>query len=59
LAADVRDVYAKAKSSGFDVAALGQIIKLRKQDKDERDARQAVVDEYLTALGDYASTELG
>jgi uncharacterized protein (UPF0335 family) len=59
LASDVRSIYAEAKSSGFDVAALRQIIKMRKQDAEKRDARQAIVDEYLAALGDYGTTPLG
>lgn len=57
--ADIKDVYAEAKSAGFDVAAIRQVIKLRKQDAAERAAHQSVVDEYLAALGDFASTELG
>jgi uncharacterized protein (UPF0335 family) len=59
LAADIRDVYAEAKSAGYDVAALRHVIRLRKQDKTERDERQQLVDEYMSALGDYATTPLG
>jgi uncharacterized protein (UPF0335 family) len=59
LAEDVRGLYQEAKSCGFDVAALRQIVRLRKQDKGERDTRQAVIDAYMHALGDYASTPLG
>ena len=33
---DIRDVYAEAKSSGFDVKALRAVVRLRKQDADER-----------------------
>jgi uncharacterized protein (UPF0335 family) len=56
---NVRGMYAEAKSQGYDVAALRQVVKLRRQDKAELEARQAVVDSYLKALGDYASTDLG
>jgi uncharacterized protein (UPF0335 family) len=59
LAEDIRGIYAEAKSAGFDATALRQIIRLRKQEPAERSARQALVDEYLAALGDYASTPLG
>ncbi len=59
LAEDIRSLYAEAKSAGFDAAALRQIIRLRKQDKSERDARQAIVDEYRAALGMLADTPLG
>jgi uncharacterized protein (UPF0335 family) len=59
LAEDIRDVYAEAKGAGFNVAALRQIVRLRKQDKGERDARQSIIDAYMAALGDYATTDLG
>jgi hypothetical protein len=32
---------------------------MRRWDKDERDARQAIVDEYMAALVDYGTTPLG
>ena len=35
LADDIRDVYAEAKGTGFDVKALRTIVKLRKQDVDD------------------------
>ena len=51
LADDIRDVYAEAKSAGFDVKALRAVIRLRKQDEDERKEQEAILDVYLTALG--------
>lgn len=48
---DIRDVYAEAKSSGFDAKALREIIRLRRQDADERAKREAVLDMYKHALG--------
>jgi len=33
---DIRDVYAEAKGNGFDVKALRAIVRLRKQDANER-----------------------
>jgi uncharacterized protein (UPF0335 family) len=50
IAEDLRGLYAEARSAGFDAAALRQVIKLRRQDKDKRDAKQAIVDAYLHAL---------
>jgi hypothetical protein len=32
---------------------------MRRWDKDERDARQAVEDEHMAALADYGTTPLG
>jgi uncharacterized protein (UPF0335 family) len=49
LASDIRDVYAEAKGAGYDVAALRQVIKMRRQDAGERDARQAIIDEYMAS----------
>jgi uncharacterized protein (UPF0335 family) len=47
LSEDLRGLYAEARSSGFDTAALRQVIKLCRQDAAERQERQRVVDEYL------------
>jgi uncharacterized protein (UPF0335 family) len=57
LASDVRDVYAEARSSGFDVRAIRR--RLRRQDAAERDERQRVVDEYMSALQGLADLPLG
>jgi uncharacterized protein (UPF0335 family) len=48
---DIRDVYAEAKGNGFDVKALRQVVKLRKQDADERKEQEAILETYLQALG--------
>jgi uncharacterized protein (UPF0335 family) len=51
LSDDIRDVYAEAKGNGFDVKALRSVIRIRKQDKDEREEQEAILDTYLHALG--------
>jgi uncharacterized protein (UPF0335 family) len=51
LSDDIRDVYAEAKANGFDVKALRQVVRLRKQDADERAEHEAILDTYLQALG--------
>ena len=48
---DIRDVYAEAKGNGYDVTALRAVIRLRKQDKDERAEQEAILETYLHALG--------
>ena len=48
---DIRDVYAEAKGNGFDVKALRTIVRLRKQDVDERKEEEAVLETYMHALG--------
>jgi uncharacterized protein (UPF0335 family) len=51
IADDIRDVYAEAKGSGFDVKALRAIVRLRKQDPDERKEQEAILETYMHALG--------
>jgi uncharacterized protein (UPF0335 family) len=51
IADDVRDVYAEAKANGFDVNAMRTVVKLRKQDVNERKEQEAVLETYLHALG--------
>jgi uncharacterized protein (UPF0335 family) len=48
---DIRDVYAEAKANGFDVKALRTIVRLRKQDADERREQEAILETYMHALG--------
>ena len=48
---DIRDVYAEAKGNGFDVKALRTIVRMRKQDADERKEHEAILETYLHALG--------
>jgi uncharacterized protein (UPF0335 family) len=51
IADDIRDVYGEAKSNGFDVKALRTIVRLRKQDADERREHDAILETYMHALG--------
>jgi uncharacterized protein (UPF0335 family) len=51
IADDIKDVFAEAKAHGFDVKALRTIIKIRKQDTDERKEQEAIVETYMHALG--------
>src|SRR5512144_162678 len=44
-----KEVFAEAKGEGFDVKILKEIIKLRKQDQDERDERDTLLDMYMRA----------
>jgi uncharacterized protein (UPF0335 family) len=45
-----KDVFAEAKGEGFDIKILKDVIRLRKQDQDERDEREALLDIYLRAV---------
>ena len=48
---DIRDVYAESKGNGFDVKALRTIIRMRKQDANERAEQETILETYLQALG--------
>jgi uncharacterized protein (UPF0335 family) len=48
---DIRDVYAEGKGNGFDVKALRQIVRLRKQDPNERAEAETILETYMQALG--------
>ena len=51
-----KEVLAEAKGEGFDVKVIREIIKLRKQDQDERDEQETLLDLYMKAM-DNASIE--
>ena len=51
IATDIKEVYAEAKCNGFDTKTLRQVIRIRKQDKAERQEQEALLDLYLHALG--------
>ncbi len=51
IADDIRDVYAESKANGFDVKALREVVRLRKQEPTERNEHQMILDTYLNALG--------
>lgn len=45
------EIYAEAKSGGFDVKALRTIVRMRRMDASTRSEQEAILDSYLTALG--------
>jgi len=51
IADDIRDVYAEAKGTGFDVKALRTVVRMRKQDVNERREQEAILETYMHALG--------
>lgn len=51
LSDDVKDVYAEAKGNGFDVKALRTIVRMRKQDANERAEQETILETYMHALG--------
>ncbi len=45
-----KEVFSEAKGEGFDVKILKEIIKLRKQDENERDEHETLLDVYMRAI---------
>lgn len=50
IAGDIRDVFAEAKSAGFDPKIMRIVIKLRKRGAAERDEEEQLIDTYKKAL---------
>jgi uncharacterized protein (UPF0335 family) len=48
---DIKDVMAELKGRGYDVKAVRAILRLRKQDPDERQEAEAILELYMNALG--------
>ena len=48
---DIRDVYVEAKGNGYDVKALRTIVRMRKQDANERSEQESILELYMMALG--------
>ena len=51
ISEDIKDVYAESKGNGFDVKALRTIIRMRKQDPNERQEEESILETYMSALG--------
>lgn len=47
----IRDVFAEAKGTGFDIKIIRQVLKIRKMETQERLEQEELLDLYLTALG--------
>jgi len=51
IADDIKDVFGEAKGRGYDTKSIRTILKMRKQDADERREQESILDSYLLALG--------
>jgi len=45
-----KEIYLEAKDNGFDVKVLREVIRLRKQDQQEREEHETLLDIYLQAI---------
>lgn len=51
IAEDIRDVYAEAKSAGYESKIMRQIVKLRKMDHQKRQEQEELLELYKSAIG--------
>ena len=51
LSADIKEIYSEAKSGGFDIKILRQIVRLRKMNTADRREQEELLDLYKNALG--------
>lgn len=51
IAADIKDVFAEAKGTGFDVKTMRKIIRLRKMDENKLAEEDALLETYRAAVG--------
>lgn len=48
---DIKEVYGELKGTGFNAKAVRTIVKMRKQDQNERQEQEAILELYKSALG--------
>ncbi len=51
LSSDIKDIYAEAKSAGFDVKVLRQLIRIRREEPADVEEQETLLDLYRRALG--------
>jgi uncharacterized protein (UPF0335 family) len=52
IAEQVKEVFAEAKGNGFDVKIIRKVVRIRKQDRAKRQEEEAILDLYLSAIGE-------
>lgn len=50
IATDIKEVYAEAKSMGYDIKTMKQVVALRKQNPADREEAEYLLDVYKRAL---------
>lgn len=56
IGADIKEIYAEAKGNGFDTKIMRRVVRLRKQDANERMEQDALLELYMSALGMVSAT---
>jgi uncharacterized protein (UPF0335 family) len=52
VAEQIKEVFAEAKGNGYDVKTLRKVVRIRKQDRAKRQEEEALLDLYLSAIGE-------
>jgi uncharacterized protein (UPF0335 family) len=52
IVVDTKEVFLEAKGEGYDVKTLRKVLRLRKIDRAKRQEEEAILDLYLSALGE-------
>ena len=52
IAEQIKEVKAEAKGNGFDVKIINKVVRIRKQDRAKRQEEEAILDLYMSALGE-------
>lgn len=52
IAEQIKEVFSEAKGNGFDVKVLRKVIAIRKKDRAKRQEEEAIMDLYLSAIGE-------
>jgi uncharacterized protein (UPF0335 family) len=51
LGSDIKDIFAAARSAGFDVKVMRQLLRIRKQEPADVEEQETLLDVYRRALG--------
>ena len=52
VAEQIKEVFAEAKGNGFDTKIIRKVVRIRKQDRAKRMEEEAILDLYLSAIGE-------
>ncbi|MDB5545019.1 MAG: hypothetical protein JWO64_2168 [Hyphomicrobiales bacterium] len=52
IADDIKEVYAEAKGTGYDVKIMRKIVSIRRMDAEKRREEEEILEIYLAALGE-------
>lgn len=59
ISSDRQQVFKELKQAGYDRDTIRVLVRRRKLTAEQREAADALMDQYMSALGDFAGTPLG